>query len=199
LFTDQPIERLTFETIQESSMKRSIPTAVALACTALAGCATMQNPPGLTAVATIQPTTSASAANLNPNGEVKFTQLGNGKVLVEAKVAGLKPNSEHGFHVHAVSDCSGDGMKTAGHFNPDNHPHAHPSERARHAGALFNLKTDDKGVGTLKQEADTITLVDGVYGIVGKPLVVHRDADDYKSQPLGNAGPRVGCALIAKR
>lgn len=180
-------------------MKRSIPAAVALACAALAGCASVQNPPGLTAVAAIQPTTSASAANLNPNGEVKFTQLGNGKVLVEAKVAGLKPNSEHGFHVHAVADCSGDGMKTAGHFNPDNHPHAHPSERARHAGALFNLKTDDKGVGTLKQEADTITLVDGVYGIVGKPLVVHRDADDYKSQPLGNAGPRVGCALIAKR
>jgi superoxide dismutase, Cu-Zn family len=178
-------------------MKRTIPFS--LAVLALAGCASMQNPPGLTAVASIQPTSTAAPANLNPNGDVKFTQLANGKVLVEAKIAGLKPNSEHGFHVHAVADCSGDGMKTAGHFNPDNHPHAHPSERARHAGALFNLKTDAAGVGVLRQEADTITLVDGVYGIVGKPLVVHRDADDYKSQPLGNAGPRVGCAVIGKK
>jgi superoxide dismutase, Cu-Zn family len=180
-------------------MTRSNTFLLAALTLAFAGCASMQNPPGLTAMANIQPTSSAAAANLNPNGEVKFTQLANGKVLVEAKVAGLKPNTEHGFHVHAVPDCSGDGMKTAGHFNPDNHPHAHPSEKARHAGALFNLKTDDKGLGVLRQEADTITLVDGVYGIVGKPLIVHRDADDYKSQPLGNAGPRVGCALIAKQ
>ncbi len=165
---------------------------------AMFGCASMQNPPGLVATVNIQPTSSAAAASLNPNGAVKFTQLGGGKVLVEARVAGLKPNAEHGFHVHAVSDCSGDGMKTAGHFNPDNHPHANPAEKIRHAGALFNLKTDAAGVGTLRQEADTITLVDGVYGIVGKPLVVHRDPDDYKSQPLGNAGPRVGCGLITK-
>jgi superoxide dismutase, Cu-Zn family len=179
-------------------MKCNLVVSLTLVGAVLAGCASTQNPPGLTAVAKIQPTSTAAAASLNPNGDVKFTQLAGGKVLVEARIAGLKPNSEHGFHVHAVSDCSGDGMKTAGHFNPDNHPHSHPAEKARHAGALFNLKTDGNGVGTLRQEADTITLVDGVYGIVGKPLVVHRDADDYKSQPLGNAGPRVGCALIAK-
>jgi superoxide dismutase, Cu-Zn family len=180
-------------------VKKNLVFSMATLSLALVGCASMQNPPGLTAVANIQPTTAAAATNLTPNGEVKFTQLAGGKVLVEARVAGLKPNSEHGFHVHAVSDCSGDGMKTAGHFNPDNHPHAHPSEKARHAGALFNLKTDAAGVGTLRQEADTITLVDGIYGIVGKPLIVHRDPDDYKSQPLGNAGPRIGCALIAKK
>jgi superoxide dismutase, Cu-Zn family len=180
-------------------MKHSITLAAAAAIVALSGCATMQNPPGLSASVEIKPTSTAAAASLNPDGKVTFTQLANGMVLVEARVAGLKPNSEHGFHIHAVSDCSGDGMKTAGHFNPDNHPHAHPSVKARHAGALFNLKTDAAGVGVLKQEADTITLVDGVYGIVGKPLVVHRDADDYKSQPLGNAGPRVGCGLIAKK
>jgi superoxide dismutase, Cu-Zn family len=151
------------------------------------------------AVADLKPTTAAAAGQLNPSGSVTFTQTGNGKVLVEVRVAGLKPNAEHGFHVHEVADCSGDGTKTGAHFNPDNHPHNHPAQGARHAGAFFNLKTDANGVGTLRQEADTVSLAPGKYSIVGKPLIVHRDADDYQSQPLGNAGPRIACGLIALR
>jgi Cu-Zn family superoxide dismutase len=169
---------------------------------ALAGCGAMSSGGAakpLGAQATIAPTSTAAAANLTPSGVVAFTQTAGGKVLVEAKISGLRPNAEHGFHVHDVADCSGDGMKTAGHFNPDNHPHNHPKESARHAGAMFNLKTDANGVGTLRQEVDTITLADGKYSVIGRPLVVHRDADDYTSQPLGNAGPRVGCGLIARK
>ncbi len=165
----------------------------------LTACQLMTTQAPLTAVAEMRPTTAAAGANLSPSGTVKFTQLESGKVLVEAKISGLKPNAEHGFHVHAVADCSGDGTKTAGHFNPDNHPHNHPAEANRHAGALFNLKTDAQGVGVLRQEADTITLKEGKYSIIGQPLITHRDADDYKSQPLGNAGPRISCGIIAKQ
>jgi superoxide dismutase, Cu-Zn family len=165
---------------------------------ALTACQNMPASPSLKAVAEMTPTTAAAAAQLNPVGRVTFTQLQNGKVQVEAQISGLKPNAEHGFHVHAVSDCSGDGTKTGGHFNPDNHPHNHPAEAVRHAGAMFNLKTNAQGVGVLNQIVDTITLADGKFSILGKPLITHRDADDYKSQPLGNAGPRVSCGLITK-
>ena len=165
---------------------------------ALSACQSVAPSNTLVAVAEMKPTTAAAAAQLSPSGTVKFTQLSNGKVLVEATLSGLKPNSEHGFHVHAVPDCSGDGTKTGVHFNPDAHPHNHPGEAKRHAGALFNLKTDDKGVGTLRQEADTITLSEGKYSIIGQPLITHRDPDDYKSQPLGNAGPRISCGIVTK-
>ena len=154
-------------------------------------------PPALTAVAQIQPTSAAQAAGLNPTGTITFTQIGSGMVMVEAKISGLKPNSEHGFHVHAVPDCSGDGTKTGAHFNPDNHPHNHPGERNRHAGAMFNLKTDANGVGTLRQDLDTINLKPGKYSIIGQPIITHQGPDDYKSQPLGNAGPRIGSGLIS--
>lgn len=176
-------------------------SALTLVASALAACQSTTPAPAaaIVAVAEMSPTTSAAAAGVSPNGRVTFTQLASGKVLVEANISGLKPNSEHGFHVHAVPDCSGDGTKTGAHFNPDNHPHNHPAEMNRHAGALFNLKTDANGVGTLRQEADTITLREGKYSIVGMPLITHRDPDDYKSQPLGNAGPRVSCGIIAKR
>jgi Cu-Zn family superoxide dismutase len=36
----------------------------------------------------------------------------------------------------------------------------------------------------------------GKNGIIGKSVVIHRDPDDYKSQPAGNSGPRIACGLI---
>jgi superoxide dismutase, Cu-Zn family len=91
------------------------------------------------------------------------------------------------------------GAATSSPTNPDGHPPNHPAQGARHAGAFFNLKTDANGVGSLRQEADTVTLTPGKYSVVGKPVIVHRDGDDYQSQPLGNAGPRIACGLIALR
>jgi superoxide dismutase, Cu-Zn family len=180
---------------------KAVTLSLAVLAASLTGCNLMskESSGGASRLAAVEikPTTAASTANLAPAGVVKFSQMPGGKVLVEANISGLKPNSEHGFHVHEVADCSGDGTKTGAHFNPDGHPHNHPKEMARHAGAMFNLKTDANGVGVLKQEVDTITLADGKYSIIGKPLIVHRDPDDYKSQPLGNAGPRIGCGLIA--
>jgi Cu-Zn family superoxide dismutase len=149
-----------------------------------------------TASVDIMPTSAAAAAGLNPMGRVTFMQRGSERVLVEARITGLKPNAAHGFHVHAVPDCSGDGTATGVHFNPDNHAHTHPGQPFRHAGAMFNLRTDANGVGTLRQEVNTITLTPGKYSVVGMPLIAHAGPDDYKSQPLGNAGPRVGCGLI---
>lgn len=177
--------------------KQILISGTALALLLLSGCQSMmaERKPVI-AVAQMQPTTTAAAANLNPTGVVRFTQIGASRVLVEAQISGLKPNSEHGFHVHAVSDCSGDGMKTGGHFNPDGNPHGDPGHTLRHAGAMFNLKTDSAGVGTTRQEVDTIVLTGGKYSIIGMPLITHRDPDDYVSQPLGNAGPRVSCGII---
>ncbi|WP_020167709.1 MULTISPECIES: superoxide dismutase family protein [Methylotenera] len=146
-----------------------------------------------TASATIEPT--SAAGDFKPHGTVNFTQIGD-KVLVNANISGLEPNSEHGFHVHAVADCSGDGTKAGGHFNPDNHAHGYPGQDQRHAGAMFNLKANANGVAKLQQTLDTVTLTEGKYDIVGLPLIIHRDADDYKSQPVGNAGPRIGCGII---
>lgn len=167
-----------------------------LVAATLVGCAGMESRT-LKASVEIQPTSSAEAAGLKPTGRVTFTQMGSpGWVRVEAKIDGLKPNAEHGFHVHAVADCSGDGTKTAAHFNPDNNPHTHPGQPHRHAGAMFNLKTDANGSGRLQQDINTISLTPGRYSIMGLPLITHRDADDYKSQPLGNAGPRIACGLI---
>jgi Cu-Zn family superoxide dismutase len=158
----------------------------------LGGCATMGGG-GPSATAQLQPTRGNSVT-----GNVTFTQKGD-KVVVAAKVAGLKPNQEHGFHVHEKGDCSsGDGMSAAGHFNPKGSPHGHHSTPARHAGDMPNLKADAYGNASMTAELDIVTVSEGPTSVVGRGLIVHAQPDDYKSQPVGNAGARMACAVIQK-
>jgi superoxide dismutase, Cu-Zn family len=172
-------------------------SCVAVTTLLVAGCQTiMDDKKPIIAIAEIKPTTSAAAAKLSPTGLVTLTQAEGKQVLVKAVITGLKPFAEHGFHIHAVPDCSGDGLGTGGHFNPDSHPHGDPARILRHAGAMFNMKADAQGVATTRQELDTVMLTAGRYSIVDLPIIIHRDPDDYVSQPLGNAGPRVGCGVI---
>jgi len=39
-------------------------------------------------------------------------------------------------------------------------------------------------------------LDDGESSVKGRALMVHAKADDYKSQPSGNAGDRLACGAI---
>ena len=159
----------------------------------LAGCAMLGSGGGPSASAALQPTKGNSVM-----GTVTFTQKGD-KVRVAANISGLKPNEEHGFHIHERGDCSsGDGMSAGGHFNPLGKPHAHPSTSNRHAGDMPALKADANGNATLSVELDVITVAEGPTSIIGRGLIVHAQSDDFKTQPTGNAGARVACAVIQK-
>lgn len=167
-------------------------SATLVAALALAGCQSMSTD-APKAVADLQPTQGNRTA-----GSVTFTQVGD-KVQVHAIVTGLRPNQEHGFHVHEAGDCSsGDGMSAKGHFNPLGRPHGHHSTRERHAGDMPNLKADANGRADATFTLDVATVVDGQASIVGRGLIVHAQPDDYKSQPVGNAGARMACAVIRK-
>jgi Cu-Zn family superoxide dismutase len=161
----------------------------ALVAVVLAGCAT---PTGPVATATL----SATTGN-NISGSVRFVGQAGGRVLVSGEVHGLKPNSEHGFHVHEKGDCSsGDGMSAGGHFNPNAQPHGRHAMGPHHAGDLQSLRADANGVARFSFESTGISVGPGVADVVGKGLIVHRDPDDYTTQPTGNAGPRLACAAI---
>jgi Cu-Zn family superoxide dismutase len=59
-----------------------------------------------------------------------------------------------------------------------------------------NLKSDAKGKAKLTVDLDIITLASGPASIIGRGVIVHADADDYKTQPTGNAGARLACGVI---
>jgi Cu-Zn family superoxide dismutase len=167
-------------------------TLTLLAVAALLG-ACAHHAVGPRATAQLQSTTGNTT-----RGTVSFVQAGS-KVQVSGEVRGLKPGAEHGFHVHEKGDCSsGDGMSAGGHFNPTGSPHGSHGMGAHHTGDLPSLKADAGGVAKFSFDSSTITVGSGNTDIVGKGLIVHRDPDDYKTQPTGNAGPRLACAVITR-
>ncbi len=166
----------------------------ALACTAaiiMAGCAS--TPSGPVATAKLEPTRGNTAT-----GTLRFVQAGD-VVRVSGEIRGLKPGAEMGFHIHEKGDCSsGDGMSAGGHFNPGGQQHGHFGHGAHHAGDLPSLRADANGVASVNFESRTFSVGSGAADIVGRGLIVHRDPDDYTTQPTGNSGPRLACAVIAR-
>ena len=168
--------------------------ALLLGAMALLGACRSMQPAGPSAVAELQPTKGNSTA-----GTVTFTQAGD-KVRVAGDVRGLRPSQEHGFHIHEAGDCtSGDGMSAKGHFNPQGKSHAHPSTSERHAGDMLALKADASGNAHVDTTLDIITVNPGPTSVVGRGLIVHASPDDYKTQPTGNAGARLACAIINRK
>jgi Cu-Zn family superoxide dismutase len=128
------------------------------------------------------------------SGIITFTQKPEG-VLVEADVLHLSPG-KHGFHIHEFGDCSApDGTSAGGHFNPERMQHGSPHDAHRHMGDLGNLDADETGRARLRYLDPELSLA-GPHSIIGYSVIVHADEDDLKSQPTGNAGPRVACGVI---
>jgi Cu-Zn family superoxide dismutase len=141
------------------------------------------------AIATLSPTKDSKVA-----GEVTFTKTDAG-VKVTAHLTGLAPGP-HGFHIHEFGDCSApDATSAGGHFNPGAHKHGSPKDADRHAGDLGNVEAQADGTATLDVTDATLSL-DGAAGIIGHGVIVHANADDFKTQPTGNAGGRVACGVV---
>ncbi len=132
----------------------------------------------------------------NVKGTAKFTQR-DGKINIAVNASGLQPNAEHAIHIHEKGDCSAEDATSAGpHFNPESQPHGHPKETKRHAGDLPNLRADSQGRVKTSFEVTGITLDKDFRGVLNRALVIHAKADDYKSQPAGDAGGRIACGVI---
>jgi len=136
----------------------------------------------------------APTANGSTRGEVTFTAEADG-IHVVGSFSGLA-FGEHGFHVHEKGDCSApDATSAGGHFNPATQPHAAREASARHVGDLGNLKADPYGLARVDFIDKTLAL-SGANSIVGKAVIVHEKADDFTTQPTGNAGARQACGVI---
>ena len=141
------------------------------------------------AIAVLHPTSKGKA-----QGVIRFSQKGDG-VEITGEITGLTPG-KHGFHVHEYGDCSApDASSAGGHFNPTNMPHGAPDDPRHHVGDLGNIEANEAGKATVRMTAKGMRLT-GPNGIIGHALIVHAKADDLKSQPSGDAGDRVACAVI---
>ena len=167
------------------------PMLVLIAPLFVAACAGSSAPQQPYAVALLQPTRGNTTT-----GTIWLMQDGPA-VMARGKVSGLKPNQEHGFHVHEKGDCSSnDGMSTGGHFNPHGKPHGRPGPE-HHAGDLPALRADARGDADVRFEVPGTVFGPDAGALAGRALIVHAGPDDYTTQPTGNSGARIACGVIS--
>jgi len=130
-------------------------------------------------------------------GIVRFTEESKG-VRVVADIEGLAPSSKHGFHVHEYGDCSAPDATSAGsHFDAaGTKHHGMPSDAMKHTGDMGNIEADAGGKAHYEITLEGATINGAQAPILGRAVIVHANPDDF-SQPVGNAGGRIGCGVIA--
>ena len=131
-----------------------------------------------------------------PVGTATLTQTPHG-VLISVDLHNLTPGA-HAIHLHETGKCEPPFKTAGGHFNPAHKQHGFRVEGGAHGGDLPNL--DVPADGSVKAEfiAHGVHLDGGLLDKDGAALVVHAKADDYQTQPAGDAGDRVACGVIQK-
>lgn len=138
-----------------------------------------------------------SKSGTQTQGTALFTQKGK-RVELDMNVYKLTPGL-HAVHLHEKGDCSAaDASSAGGHWNPSHDDHGKWDTQHFHMGDIGNLNADKNGTARLVFDTDKwcIGCSDESKNIVGKSLVIHAAKDDFKTQPTGNAGGRVGCVEI---
>lgn len=132
-------------------------------------------------------------------GTATFTQAPYG-VLVSAQLTGL-PAGVHAMHVHEVGRCEPPFTSAGGHYNPAFRQHGVKNRAGYHSGDLPNFTAPASGTVRVDAITRDVTLGSGANSLFtaqGTALMIHSDADDYASDPGGNAGTRIACGVIVR-
>lgn len=145
-----------------------------------------------TGVAEIKGTSGGSTVS----GMITLQEVPNG-IKITAMLTGVPPG-QHGFHIHEFGSCADAGKAAGSHYNPTSSPHGQIVKEGighAHAGDLGNITAGPDGKASLDALVPGITLMGSSMAVAGRAVIVHEKADDF-SQPVGNAGGRIGCGPI---
>jgi Cu-Zn family superoxide dismutase len=158
-----------------------------VAASALAGCVSNGEPAGGAPI----PLINSAGQSI---GSVRTWQTSGG-VAFKIYATGL-PHGLHGIHVHSVGRCDPPDFASAGpHWNPLGRQHGLNNPAGPHAGDMRNVEVEVNGVletTVTLPGASVATLLDAD----GAALVLHASPDDYVSDPSGNSGARIACAVL---
>ena len=179
-------------------MKLLTTLTVAVAAVPAVSCAPGEPMAGPSSAAA--PTAAAEARNVlgETKARVTASQLGD-TIRVRIDAFGM-PRGTYAAHVHSVGACSPPEFTSAGpHWNPTGAQHGKNNPAGMHKGDLPNLTVGADGRGSLEYAIAAATLTGGSSPLLdadGAAVVIHAQADDYRSDPAGNAGPRMACGVF---
>ena len=135
-----------------------------------------------------------------PLGSVTLTEDAAGVTL--AVVATGMPAGIHGIHLHEKGLCEGPRFESAGkHWNPTAKSHGRDNPAGAHLGDLVNLTVAADGSARTNFPIAGVGVASGATMLAdadGTALVVHAKADDYKTDPSGDSGDRIACAVVSE-
>ena len=158
---------------------------------------------GAEAPATAEPavpqTIALNGADGRPVGTVTLSEDANG-VTIKIDASAI-PAGTHGVHLHEKGLCDVPDFKSAGaHWNPMAKQHGRDNPLGAHLGDLANFEIDAAGTATTSFLAGGVSMNGAGNALAdadGTSLVVHAKADDYKTDPSGDSGDRIACAVLA--
>jgi Cu-Zn family superoxide dismutase len=132
--------------------------------------------------------------------QATLSQAGSG-LAVHVEARGLARGS-YGIHIHGVRRCEGPAFASAGgHWNPTAHQHGRDNPAGPHSGDLPNLGVGTNGRGGIDFVVPGALLAGGGANALldadGAAIVIHAQADDYRTDPSGNSGARIACGVVA--
>lgn len=161
----------------------------------LAGCSTLDSLP-TERVGEVR----LAFANGLPAGTGQLVSDGRMLTLAVA-VTGMGPG-EHGFHLHTTGKCEAPDFKSAGgHLNPAGREHGSLNPDGKHLGDMPNLVVGASRTASAEVDlgADTADLRASLFDADGTAIVIHAEADDYRTDPAGDAGSRIACGVLMPR
>jgi Cu-Zn family superoxide dismutase len=156
------------------------------------------------AAAATGPRAVAHLAGLDgkPMGTADFRAVNRG-VLIEFDLTGLSPGP-HALHLHVSGNCDAKtGFTSAGPILSllPGKLHGFLAKGGPETGDLPNQFAGADGHLHASVITNAFTLGNGKRSIFdhdGVALIVDARGDDYRTQPLGNAGTRIGCGVVMR-
>ena len=120
------------------------------------------------------------------------------RLSLRAKPEGISPGT-HAIHIHNIGKCEPPFKSAGDHFDPINKKHGFFNKDGKHIGDLPNIHVPENAPLIVEFLVPQLSLGGGKYSVFdsdGSALVIHQGADDYMTDPAGNAGDRVACGVI---
>ena len=174
-------------------MSRTL-TAIAALALSVGGCTSVGRIPVAPLASGLLQTGNGASA-----GSVVLLAAGD-DITLNVAVIGLPPGT-HGIHLHTAGRCEAPGFASAGgHLNPHAMQHGTANPAGSHLGDLPNLIVRSGGTGeiTVKLRDSRATAMAALFDADGTAIVIHADPDDYRTDPSGNSGARIACAVLQR-
>ncbi|MHB1223320.1 MAG: superoxide dismutase family protein [Gemmatimonadaceae bacterium] len=130
-------------------------------------------------------------------GTVTLTDAADG-ITVSGTLSGLPPG-DHAIHLHTTGQCEAPFASAGGHWNPTNRQHGTQNPEGPHLADMpnFTVAADSSASLQATTPGGTLRGENALLDSDGAAVVVHADADDYRSDPAGNAGARIACGVVS--